>query len=120
MKIIKKPYQPEENEYINDFTGESFAAFGPDCTLKISFGYGSEFDGAKIQLDLSDEEVKPILQMISEKLCDQTKMHLEGKLTETEDNYDAAMQTRDWNACDLVGNCMSLYKFLLSKTNEKD
>ena len=115
MKIIKKPYQPEQSEYFNDFTGESFTAFDPDCSLKISFGYGSEFDGAKIQLDLSDQEIKPILEMIREKLCDQTKKHIEQKLSETEDNYDDAMQTRDWSACDLVGNCMSLYRFLLSK-----
>lgn len=53
--------------------------------------------------------------MIREKLCDQTKKHIEQKLNETENNYDDAMQTRDWSACDLVGNCMSLYRFLLSK-----
>jgi hypothetical protein len=118
MKIIKKQYQPEENEYINDFTGVSFSEFDPCCTLKISFGYGSEFDGAKIQLDLTDEDVKPILEMIRGKLCHQTKGYLEQKLSETEDNYEAAMQTRDWGACDLVGNCMSLYRFLLDKKHE--
>lgn len=68
MKVILKPEQKEECVYYSDFKGHCFGVFEPSVKLKIEFSYGSTKDGETIELDLTDEEVQPILDLIESKL----------------------------------------------------
>jgi len=54
VKKITKPFCREEATYYSDFSGKCFGECGPDITLKLEFGYGSKYDGAAIELHLSD------------------------------------------------------------------
>ena len=68
MKVVLQPSQEEDAVYYSDFTGHCFGVFEPSVKLKIEFSYGSTKDGETIELDLTDEEVQPILDLIESKL----------------------------------------------------
>ena len=68
MKKIITPAQEEESVYYSDFNGRCFGSFEPPVKVKIEFGYGSERDGQTIVLDLTDDEVQPILELIKSNL----------------------------------------------------
>ena len=68
MKKITKPSQREESVYYSDFSGHLLDQFGPQVELKINFNYGSKYDNSSLELDLTDEEVLPLLKLIASKL----------------------------------------------------
>lgn len=73
MKKILTPKQEEESVYYTDFKGECFGEMEPPITLKISFNYGSKSDGEEIEIHLTDEEFEPVLKLIENKMCEESK-----------------------------------------------
>ena len=67
MKKVKIEKRIEEAEYYSDFSGKFLNIFGPDINLKISFNYGSKYDGTCLELDLSDEDIKEVLDLLKSK-----------------------------------------------------
>jgi hypothetical protein len=63
MKIIQKEKQEEEAYYISDFQNIGMEAT-PHIELTLDFGYGSQYDGDKITLHLTDKEIQPLLETI--------------------------------------------------------
>lgn len=73
MKKILTPKQEEESVYYTDFKGECFGENEPPITLKVSFNYGSKNDGEEIEIHLTDEEFEPVLKLIEDKMCEESK-----------------------------------------------
>lgn len=113
MKKILKPKQQEEALYFSDFTGEPFDQFGAPVTIKLDFGYGSEYDQSEITLYLSDKDIEPILKLISSKLNPDFKKSLENELEENNEEYFNAIEARDPMECEYRISCNSLIKKLL-------
>lgn len=113
MKKIIKPAIREESQYYSDFSGKSFDHLGPPVELKISFNYGSRYDGAELKLDLDDGEINPILESIKNNISDKAKTKLKTILEKYEKDFDDSMQMRDWDYCDMVSNNLSIWRNLL-------
>jgi hypothetical protein len=66
MKKILIPQQNEMAEYYSDIKNEE----GQESTsqLIIRAEYGSDFDGDKLTIDLTDESLKEILEFLKPKL----------------------------------------------------
>ena len=64
MKKVIKPAEKEEAVYYSDFKGHQFDQCGPHIQIKIDFNYGSVYDEAQLTFDLTDEEFKPILEVL--------------------------------------------------------
>jgi hypothetical protein len=73
MKKILIPKQEEESVYYTDFKGECFGEIEPPITLKISFNYGSKNDGEDVEIHLTDEEFEPVLRLIKDRMCEESK-----------------------------------------------
>lgn len=116
MKKIIIPRQREEATYFSDFTGQPFGdELHPPVSLKLDFGYGSEYDGSEITLHLSDRDVAPVLELISTKLNPDFKKQLEHKLNDNDEAYWDAVEARDYTECEIRVSCNNLYKKLLGK-----
>jgi hypothetical protein len=76
MKIIKKPRQFEEAEYVCDFTGEVFNNFAAPVEIKFEFNYGSKYDSTSFTLHLDDEGAEKILQIIKENIKEESKQYI--------------------------------------------
>jgi hypothetical protein len=98
MKKIIVPEQREEANYFSDFSGQPFDQYGAPVTLKLDFGYGSEYDGSEITLHLSDKDIEPILDLIQSKLNPDFKKSLEQDLEENNEAFEDALDARDPNA----------------------
>jgi hypothetical protein len=118
MKNIIKPKQREESEYYSDFSGERFFGDIPEVDMKLSFNYGSSYDGSNIEFHLSEQEAMEILLIIRNKLCDNTKNRIKTYLEKIETEYDSAVQFREWDSCDLYSSNMNMYKFILNEKTE--
>jgi hypothetical protein len=113
MKKIIKPAEKEEATYFSDFTGKCFGQHQAPVELKLEFGYGSERDGASLMLHLDDEDVKPIVDLIKQKLSEDIKLELRKKLEILDKDYEDSMQFRDWQSCDNLSNCMWFLREIL-------
>jgi hypothetical protein len=51
----------------NLITGEQSLSSNAYATLTVDFGYGSKWDGMKLELDLSDKAADEILKMLIDK-----------------------------------------------------
>lgn len=120
MKKITKPAEKEESVYYSDFTGKTFGVSGPPINLKIDFNYGSDRDGASLSLHLDDNDVKPIINLIKEKLCSNTKKQLKKALKDKEKFFEDSMQFRDWDSCDYISNDIWLIRELLDITEYEE
>jgi hypothetical protein len=118
MKKIIQPQQKEKAEYFSDFSGESFEDFHPDVQIKFEFNYGSEFDGSRVEFDLTCAESKHVLDFIRMNLSESKINELKNKLEQNEINYNDNMDARDWEQCDSFGNRIFLYKYLLNDHNK--
>lgn len=115
MKNIIKPTQREEFECYSDFSGERFFGDIPEVEMKVSFNYGSLYDGSSIEFHLSEKETNEILLLIRSKLCENTKNKIKTYLEKIEMDYDSAVQFREWDSCDFYSSNMQMYKFLLNE-----
>lgn len=70
MKQVLKPAQKEDSVYYSDFEGKMLSV--PPITITIDCGYGSDKDGLKTELHLTDEEAKTLLQNIRTKLTEES------------------------------------------------
>lgn len=118
MKKILKPLEREEAVYYSDFSGTVFDECGPAIEVKIDFEYGSKYDGARLKLHLTDKEFESVLSLIKEKSSQDFKKELQKQLDLQEDNYEDAMQMRDWSYCDQTYNNISLYREILDKNED--
>ncbi len=113
MKKIIKPAEREEAVYYSDFKGIPFNECGPDIELDIRFNYGSQYDGSRLILHLSDEEFEPLLNLIKEKLSFETKKEFKKLIDKLDDDYEASIDSRDFYSCHCVGNNLDLLKQLI-------
>lgn len=113
MKKIIKPAEREEAVYYSDFEGRCFGEFGPECTLKINFNYGSEHDGSDIEFHLTDEELQPILELIKSKLSVEYKKNIKKEIEENDEKYEDSIDSRDWQSCEYYATNVELLKKLL-------
>lgn len=120
MKKITKPAERENAVYYSDFTGKAFGDRGAPVNLKLEFNYGSDRDGASLLLHLSDDDVKPILDLIKQSFCSNTKKYLKKQLTAKEKSFDESMQFRDWDSCDFISNDIWLIRELLGITEYEE
>jgi hypothetical protein len=79
MKKILKPSKLEEAVYYSDFSGELFKDFVP-ATIKIECDYGSDYDGARIELHLSDKEIEKLLEFLKHNLTPETKEDIKNQV----------------------------------------
>lgn len=91
MKKILKPAEREEAIYYSDFSGKLFPSTVP-VTVKIECGYGSEYDGADVELHLSDTGLEKLLEFVRENLCPESKEVLERVV-----NTDCKNSDKDYN-----------------------
>ena len=119
MKKIIKPAEKEEAVYYSDFSGKCFGEWNPPVEIKIEFNYGSEYDDCMLGLHLTDDEIKPILDVIKKNFSTDYKEFLKHKLKKYNMQYDDSISFRDWSDCDRIGNSIDLIKELLDiKNNE--
>lgn len=114
MKKVLKPATREEAIYYSDFSGKCFGELSPPVELTISCSYGSKHDGAGIELHLDDEEIKPFLELIKKSISEDCKNKIKKQLEAAENNYEGAMQMRDWEHCDIVSNSIWFWREILN------
>jgi hypothetical protein len=114
MKKVLKPAEREEAAYYSDFTGKPLSSCGPDVDLKMSFGYGSKYDGSRFTLDLSDEDADEILKFIATKISGDCRKEIQTSLQQLDVQYDDAMDSRAWDECDFIHHNREVYKKLLN------
>jgi len=84
MKKVLKPSEPEEAVYYSDFSGKLFDDNMVPATVKIECDYGSECDGERIELHLTDTELKHLLIYIKDRLCLESKEELKKQIANLE------------------------------------
>lgn len=113
MKKILKPAEKEEAVYFSDISGKSFGEFDAPVEIKISFNYGSKFDGSELVVHLDDDEVKPFLNLINQSISKDYKDNLKKEFKKVEQEYGYSVEMRDWDSCTREGNLLDLYKKFL-------
>jgi hypothetical protein len=113
VKQIIEPAKKEESVYFTDFKGHCCGMFDPPVELKISFNYGSKYDGDTLTLHLNDKEIEPVLQLIKQNMSAEYKNQLIKKLDCHENNYEQAIGSRDWSECDNIANSLTLLQYML-------
>jgi hypothetical protein len=105
MKKVIRPEQREEAVYFSDFTGKPFkSGFPPPVELKINFNFGSKYDGASLDLHLSDDDVDSILPLLREKLSKDAKKQTAEALHVLDLQLEESIEARDFSSCDNVFN----------------
>ena len=112
MKKVIIPKTHEQAVYYSDFTGKCFDML-PNVELTIEFNYGSKFDGTSIKLELSDEDIMPIIDLIKSKLSEDYKFKLKSENFINNINHDDAMDSRDFSQAELYSNKLELNKILI-------
>jgi hypothetical protein len=113
MKIVKTPAVPEKALVVSDFSGKKFESSTPEVHINLQFNYGSKYDGARLSLDLFDEEFAPLLDVIFEKLHKNAKTNIKKSLHAAQNEYEKCVDARDWSSCDLFAGQCQLYQSAL-------
>lgn len=113
MKKIIRPSEKEEALYYSDFTGKPLDVCGPDVELKLEFAYDSKYDGSRISLHLSDDDVEDLLKFLSTKLTEECRKNIQKNLEKLDSFYDDAMDSRAWEECDIYHNNREVLKKML-------
>jgi len=113
MKKIFRPAEKEEAVYFSDFSGKSFGEFDPPVELKISFNYGSKYDGTEVTVDLDDEEIKPILDILKQSISEDFKKSIKNRLDKLENDFEISVQMRDWDSCDRMSDTLLFWREFL-------
>lgn len=80
MKKVLKPSQPEDCVYYSDFSGKLFENNMVPATVKIECDYGSECDGARWEIHLTDTELNHLLVYIKDRLSQEVKDEIKKEL----------------------------------------
>jgi hypothetical protein len=120
MKKIIKPPEREEVVYYSDFSGKCFGELPAPVELSIAFSYGSKHDGAGVQIHLDDEELKPLLEVIKKHLSEDYKNDIKRLIDKYENDFDGAMQMRDWEHCDVLSNTLWFWRDLIGLKEEDE
>jgi hypothetical protein len=75
MKKILKPSEPEDVIYYSDINGEMLSDFVP-VTVTVECNYGSKYDGAKLELHFTDNELQTIFTVLKDKLAPEIKEYI--------------------------------------------
>jgi hypothetical protein len=105
MKKVIRPEQAEEAVYFSDFTGKPFkGGLLPPVELKINFNFGSKYDGAILDLHLSDDDMDRILPLLRENLSKDAKKQTAEALHVLDLQLEESIEARDFLACDNASN----------------
>jgi hypothetical protein len=105
MKKIIQPEQAEESLYFSDFTGKPFMdGLPPSIELKFNFNFGSKYDGASLNFDLSDQDFESLLPILREKLSTDAKKELETTLHQLDLQLEDGIQSKCYSTCEYVSN----------------
>lgn len=80
MKKVLKDAEPEEAVYYSDFSGTLLDEHWVPATVKIECDYGSECDGARWEIHLTDEELNHLLVYIKDRLSQEVKDEIKKEL----------------------------------------
>ena len=84
MKKVLKSAEPEDVVYYSDFSGKLFEHNIVPATVKIECDYGSEYDEARVELHLTNIELKNLLVYIKDRLCLESKKELKKQIANLE------------------------------------
>lgn len=84
MKKVLKPAEAEDCVYYSDFSGKLFEHNMVPVTVKIECDYGSEYDEARVELHLTDTELKNFLVYIKDRLSSESKKELKKQIANLE------------------------------------
>lgn len=114
MKHVIKPSSQEESVYYSDFIGKCFGDFEPEVTVSFQFNYGSKYDGASFNLDLSDDESKIILEIIKANLSENFKNKTKKYIDQQQESFTDALNSRDYSQCTYLCNSKEILEFLIN------
>ena len=80
MKKVLKPAEPEEVVYYSDFSGKLLDHNMVPVTVTIECSYGSEYDGSRLELHLTDKGLNNLLVYIKDRLSKETKEELKRQI----------------------------------------
>lgn len=112
MKKITKPSQREEALFFSDFSGKPLGEAEP-ITLKIECSYGSKYDGSQVTLHLCDEDLKKVLNFLKENVSEDFKDQTKQTIEKLDENFEDAIQFRDWSSCEYTLGNIELLKEIL-------
>lgn len=115
MKIVKTPSTPEKSVFLSDFSGKEFPYVTPEVRVTMEFNYGSQYDGARLSIDLFEKEASEILEIIFRNLHEDSKKIMKHALENSWDEYVKCADMRDWQGCD-----QSYGQYLLCETALKN
>ena len=118
MKKVIKEKRHEEAIYFSDFSGKPFGTYRPPVTLKIEFEYGSIHDGSGITLHLDDKDMEPILELIKNKLNADCKKQMKDDISDNDDEYSTAIQSRDVASCEIYASTNHLLRTLIGEESD--
>lgn len=119
MKKVIKPAEKEDVAYYSDFSGKCFGEWNSPVEIKIEFNNGSVYDDCMIGLHLTDEELKPILDIIKKNISKEYKEFLKHKLKKYNIQYDDSVSFGYLSNRYQITNSINLIKELLDiKNNE--
>ena len=118
MKKVIKEKRHEEAIYFSDFSGKPFGTYRPPVTLKIEFEYGSIHDGSGITLHLDDKDMEPILELIKNKLNADCKKQMKDDISDNDDEYSTAIQSRDVELCEIYASTNHLLRTLIGEESD--
>lgn len=115
MKKIKKKAVKEIAEYQSDFSGEKFPHGLPPAKIVIDFNYGSQYDGARLELELSDGEAGEIVDLLAPRLCEESRKEFRKKILLEEGRVDGAVAARDWREADMLYASTDMFRRILGE-----
>jgi len=117
MKKVIKPAEKEEAVYFSDISGKSFGEFGAPVELKLSFNYGSKYDGTEITFQMDDNDAKPVLDLLKELVTSDFKEASKKFLENHEKSLEDSIQMRDWEYCDRMSDSIQFWRDFLKLKN---
>lgn len=111
MKKVIKPAALEQSERYCDFSGEKLEY--ESCSLKIDFGYGSKYDGATLELDLSESAEELLIMFIKANLNPKSINNLKKDKKKLGKCYNDVFDARDWESTEYMQNGIDLLEELI-------
>jgi|688.fasta_scaffold1433398_1 hypothetical protein len=112
MKKVIKAAVKEVSEHRSDFSHKKFELGLPEARVIMDFGYGSIHDGAKIEIDLFDDEAVEVVDFLAGKLCEEARRVIISKMRALEGGIDDAVAARDWQDAETLYASTAILKRL--------